>query len=91
MNKCADEPLPPHLPVTDLLIIAPSIDEATRLGMIIKRAGVTGLVVNVRQGPIITVLVGHQAPIPIFWPKATTEEGKAPDKSKNKDKGKLKP
>jgi hypothetical protein len=81
-DECADEPLRPHLPVTDLRITAPTIDEAERLGMIIKRAGVAGWVVNVGQTPEITVLVGHQAAIPLFWPKMPGSR-KTMDKMKN--------
>lgn len=74
-DECAAEPLPPYLPITNLRITAPSIEEAQRLGMIIKRAGVAGWVVNLGLTPEITVLVGREAAIPLFWPKATASPG----------------
>jgi hypothetical protein len=74
-DECADEALPLHLPVSDLRITAPTIDEAQRLGMILKRPGVSGWVINLGLSPKITVLVGRHASIPLFWPK--TARGKS--------------
>ena len=68
VDECADEPLPPHLPVSDLRITAPTIDEAMRLAGILKRPGVSGWVVNLGVSQEITVLAGRQASIPLFWP-----------------------
>ncbi len=77
VNECADEPLPPHLQVSELRITAPTIEEAQRLSMIIGRAGgVISLGVTLGQTPDITVLVGKQTSQPLFWPNAARGSSK---------------
>lgn len=83
-DECADEPLLPHLPVTDLRITAPSREEAELLGGIIKSAGVAGFAVYLGETPQINVLVGHQAAVPLFWPKAANGNSKTTSKTNAK-------
>jgi hypothetical protein len=83
-DECADEPLPSHLPVSDLRITAPTEGDGIRLSMILKRPGVSGWVVNLGLSPEITVLIGRQTNIPLFWPKVASGNSKATSNTKTK-------
>ena len=67
-DECANEQLK-AVPVTDLLIRAPSIEEAESLSMILKGPGrIPGLFVGLSEGPVLTILVGVKPSFPI-WPR----------------------
>jgi hypothetical protein len=85
-DECADEPLPPHLQESELLVTAPTIEEAQRLGMAVSAPGVVAFSVGLGLTPELTVLVGKQASQPLFWPKATEGSSK-----KNKNDTSAKP
>lgn len=71
-GECATEVVK-GIPVTNLLITAPSIDEAFRFSMPFKRPGrVPGYGVGLREGPILTVLIGARPSIPM-WPPQKPE------------------
>lgn len=70
-NECGSEPLPlpPHFPVEDLLVTAPTIEEAKLLSISIAKQGVVIRTVNLNVTPEQTVMVGHLPPEPLYWPK----------------------
>jgi hypothetical protein len=71
-DKCATEQLP-RLPSNDLLISAPTHDEAFRLGWILKGPGrVPGYSVGENEGPQLTVLIGIKESLPL-WPDVEKE------------------
>lgn len=78
-DNCATEPIP-QIPVVDLLITAPTHEEAFRLIRILKKPlRVPGIFVSSNEGPQLTVLVGVKEDFPL-WPD--THNGKAKGKSK---------
>jgi hypothetical protein len=82
-NECGSEPLPlpPHFPVEDLRVTAPTIEEAERLSMSIGKQGVVMLSVNLGVTPEPTVMVGHLPSEPLYWPKQPKGSIKAPSKT----------
>lgn len=66
-DECATRRLSKQLPMTDLHIGAPSIDEARRLSMVLKRPGrVPGYFVGFNVEPEITVTVGVKPSTPLY-------------------------
>lgn len=85
-NECGSEPLPPppHFPTEELLITAPTIEQAQRLSMAIAKQGVVILFANLGVTPEMTVMVGHLPSQPLFWPTQPKGSIKAPSKRKAK-------
>jgi len=85
-NECGTEPLPapPHFPIEELKVTAPSIEEAQRLSMAIAKQGVVILFVNLGVTPEPTVMVGHLPSEPLFWPKQPKGSIKTPNKTRAK-------
>jgi hypothetical protein len=76
-DECAAKPLSKQLPITDLHISAPSIVEAERLSMILKKPGrVPGIFVGLNQASHVTVTVGVKPSVPLLR-QATAARGKA--------------
>jgi hypothetical protein len=72
-DECATKRLSKQLPIVDLHISAPSIDEAQRLSLVLKRPGrVPGIFVGFNVEPEIIVTVGVKPSIPLYpmFPKA---------------------
>lgn len=83
--ECGMEP-PAMVPVSDLSVKAPTIDEAQHLGMILVRPGrvaLPGHAINSGIGPL-TVFVGTKASVRLWWPKAEKQSlPKAPNSNKS--------
>lgn len=66
-DECATKQLSRQLPITDLHISAPTIDEGQRLSMILKKPKrVPGYFVGLNVAPEVTVTVGVKPSIPLF-------------------------
>jgi hypothetical protein len=80
-DECATEPLS-RIPITDLLISAPTHDEAFSLSRVLKKPRrVTGYFVGLNEAPQLTVLVGVKQSLPL-WPRAKKDTSKAVTKPK---------
>jgi hypothetical protein len=68
-NECSHEPKP-SVPVTDMLVGAPTIEEAQSFSMVLKKPRrVPGVFVALHTDPVLTILVGVQPAVPL-WPRA---------------------
>ena len=66
-DECAAKQLSTRLPITDLHISAPTIDEGQRLSMVFKKPNrVPGLFVGLNVAPEVTVTIGAKPSIPLF-------------------------
>lgn len=66
-DECAAKQLSKRLPITDLHIDAPTIDEGQRLAMVLKKTKrVPGYFVGLNVAPEVTVTVGVKPSIPLF-------------------------
>ena len=66
-DECAAKQLSNRLPITDLHISAPTIDEGQRLLMVLKKLKrVPGYSVGLHVAPEVTVTVGVKPSIPLF-------------------------
>jgi hypothetical protein len=66
-DECAEKRLSTRLPITDLHISAPTIDEGQRLSMVLKKTRcVPGYFVGFNAAPEVTVTVGAKPSIPLF-------------------------
>lgn len=67
-DMCATEQIR-NIPTTDLLITAPTIEEAQKLSTPLKKPRrVTGYFVSLNEGPIRTVFVGIKPMMPLWLP-----------------------
>jgi hypothetical protein len=66
-DECATKQLSKRLPITDLHISAPTIDEGQRLSMVLKKPKrVPGYFVGLNVAPEVTVTVGVKPSTPLF-------------------------
>jgi hypothetical protein len=65
-DECATRPME-RVPITDLYVSAPSIDEAMRLSRILKKPRrVPGIFIGLKVAPEVIVTVGLKASMPLF-------------------------
>ena len=78
-DECATQQIT-RVPVTDLLISAPSHEEAEKFAWPLKKPGrVAGYLVEMNEGPVLTVLVGVKPSFPV-WPRKGARS--APEQNK---------
>jgi hypothetical protein len=77
-DECASKQLLRQLPITDLHISAPTIEEGQRLSTVLKRPHrVPGLVVSLNVAPELIVTVGVKPSVPLFPMVKKTEDNRS--------------